>query len=366
MTVDRFYADRLVIESREGSFCAGGRVISTADAEQRRPLFDALLHCHNVKRVRQSDGRFVLSGDPTEVALLQFADDHGLAHRPTFRRMGELAFDADRKRMSTLHWVEGRLTAFVKGAPEAVLGLCSHILIHGQAEVMTADERRRILSQSRLFAEQAYRVLAVADREVVHQPEHIEVETIETDLTFLGLIAMIDPPHREVPAAIATCRRAGVRVVMITGDHALTAQAIARKIGLVSEPVGGMPGRIIPVIEGSQLDNMDNEDLWRLLAAQADENDPIFARMAPRHKMRVVSILQELGEVVAVTGDGVNDAPALKKADIGVEMGIAGTDVARESADIVLLDDNFSTIVGAIEEGRAVFENIRKLPPMFS
>ena len=172
---------------------------------------------------------------------------------------------------------------------------------------------------------------------------------------------MIDPPHREVPAAIATCRRAGVRVVMITGDHALTAQAIARKIGLVSEPVGGVPGRIIPVIEGSQLDNMDNEDLRRLLTpSQADENDPIFARMAPRHKMRVVTILQELGEVVAVTGDGVNDAPALKKADIGVAMGIAGTDVAKESADIVLLDDNFSTIVGAIEEGRAVFENIRK------
>ena len=172
---------------------------------------------------------------------------------------------------------------------------------------------------------------------------------------------MIDPPHREVPAAIATCRRAGVRVVMITGDHALTAQAIARKIGLVSEPVGGVPGRIIPVIEGSQLDNMDNEDLRRLLTpSQADENDPIFARMAPRHKMRVVTILQELGEVVAVTGDGVNDAPALKKADIGVAMGIAGTDVAKESADIVLLDDNFSPIVGAIEEGRAVFENIRK------
>ena len=206
MTVDRFYADRLVIESREGSFCTRGRLISAADAEQWKPLFDALLHCHNARRVRQSDGRFVLSGDPTEVALLQFANDHGLAHRPSFRRMGELAFDADRKRMSTLHWVEGRLTAFVKGAPEALLGLCSHILIHGQAEVMAADERLRILSQSRLFAEQAYRVLAVASRKVVHQPEHIEEETIETDLTFLGLIAMIDPRasrstccHRNLP-----------------------------------------------------------------------------------------------------------------------------------------------------------------------
>jgi sodium/potassium-transporting ATPase subunit alpha len=187
MTVDRFYADHLVVESNESSFSTGGRVISTDEAEQWRPLFDDLLHCHNAKQIRQPDGRFVLTGDPTEVALLQFAIDHGLAHKPSFRRMGELAFDADRKRMSTLHWVEGRLTAFVKGAPEAMLECCSHILIRGQAEVMSADERRRILIKSRSFAEQAYRLLAVASREVVHQPPHIEVETIETDLTFLGL-----------------------------------------------------------------------------------------------------------------------------------------------------------------------------------
>jgi len=199
MTVDRFYADRLVIESREGSFCTRGRLISAADAEQWKSLFDALLHCHNARRVRQSDGRFVLSGDPTEVALLQFANDHGLAHRPSFRRMGELAFDADRKRMSTLHWVEGRLTAFVKGAPEALLGLCSHILIHGQAEVMAADERLRILSQSRLFAEQAYRVLAVASREVVHQPEHIEVDTID------GFDVPRSHCHDRPPASRSTC-----------------------------------------------------------------------------------------------------------------------------------------------------------------
>ena len=361
MTVDRFYADHLVVRSHEGSFSARGRAISAEEAEQWRPLFDALLHCHNAKRVRQSDGRFTLTGDPTEVALLQFAIDHGLAHRPSFQRMGELAFDTDRKRMSTLHWVEGRLMAFVKGAPESMLECCSHILIHGQAEVMTVDERRRILTQSRSFAEQAYRVLAVATRDVVHQPEDIEVETIETDLTFLGLIAMIDRPHREVPAAIATCRRAGVRVVMITGDHALTALAIGRKIGLVSEPIAEASGGVPPVIEGSQLDKMSDEDLRCLLTpSRPGESDPLFARMAPRHKMRVVSLLKDMGEVVAVTGDGVNDTPALKKADIGIAMGMAGTDVAKEIADIILLDDNFSTIVSAIEEGRAVFENIRK------
>jgi sodium/potassium-transporting ATPase subunit alpha len=361
MKVDRFYADGLVIESREGCFLTRGRVVNNTDAERWRSFFDALLHCHNAKRVRHSDGRFVVSGDPTEVALLEFAVEHGLAHRPPLRRMGELAFDADRKRMSTLHWLEGRLVAFTKGAPESVLGLCTRTQIHGDAVTMTPHDRARILSQSRAFAEQAYRVLAVAMRDVAHQPEHIEVETIEEDLTFLGLVAMMDPPHREVPDAIVRCRKAGVRVVMITGDHPLTALAIARKIGLVPEQALQQPTGFVPVIEGSQLDGMSEEHLRQLLTpSRSWEPDPVFARMAPRHKMRVVSTLKEMGEVVAVTGDGVNDAPALKKADIGVAMGIAGTDVARETSDMILLDDNFATIVNAIEEGRAVYANIRK------
>ncbi|HSB44090.1 MAG TPA: cation-transporting P-type ATPase [Nitrospira sp.] len=361
MKVDRFYADGLVIESREGCFFTRGRIVSNTDAERWQSLFDALLHCHNAKRVRRSDGRFVVTGDPTEVALVQFTIDHGLAHRPPLRRMGELAFDADRKRMSTLHWSEGRLIAFTKGAPESVLALCTKAQIHGDAVTMTPDDRARILSQSRSFAEQAYRVLAIAMREVAHQPEHIEVETIEEDLTFLGLVAMMDPPHREVPDAIVKCRKAGVRVVMITGDHPLTALAIARKIGLVPNGAVQQPIGFVPVIEGSQLDGMSEEQLRQLLTpSRSGEPDPIFARMAPRHKLLVVSTLKEMGQVVAVTGDGVNDAPALKKADIGVAMGIAGTDVAKEIADMILLDDNFATIVSAIEEGRAVYENIRK------
>lgn len=361
MKVDRFYADRLVIEAREGCFFTAGRLVGNIDAERWQFFFDALLHCHNAKRVRRSDGRFVVTGDPTEVALLEFAIEHGLAHRPPLRRMGELAFDADRKRMSTLHWSEGRLIAFIKGAPESVLPLCTRTQLHGEAVPLMPDERARILNQSRSFAEQAYRVLAVAMREVAHQPEHIEVETIEEDLTFLGLVAMMDPPHREVPAAIVTCRRAGVRAIMITGDHPLTALAIARKIGLVPEQAAAIPAGFVPVIEGAQLDRMSEEHLRQLLTpSRSGEPDPVFARMAPRHKMRVVSTLKDIGEVVAVTGDGVNDAPALKKADIGIAMGIAGTDVAKETADIILLDDNFATIVNAIEEGRAVFDNIRK------
>ena len=361
MKVDRFYADGLVIESREGCFFTRGRLVSTADAERWRSFFDALLHCHNAKRVRGSEGRFVVTGDPTEVALLEFAIEHGLGHRPPLRRMGELAFDADRKRMSTLHWAEGRLVAFTKGAPESVLPFCTKTQVHGNTVAMTSDERTRILSQSRSFAEQAYRVLAVAMREVVHQPEHIEVETIETDLTFLGLVAMMDPPHREVPEAIARCRKAGVRVVMVTGDHPLTALAVARKIGLIPEQTAQSMAGFVPVIEGAQLDNTSDEQLRQLLTpSRPDEPDPVFARMAPRHKMRIVSTFKEMGEVVGVTGDGVNDAPALKKADIGIAMGITGTDVAKETADIILLDDNFATIVSAIEEGRTVYENIRK------
>jgi len=361
MKVDRFYVDGLVIESSEGCFFTRGRIVSTTDAEQWQFFFDVLLHCQNARRVRQADGRYVLTGDPTEVALLQFAIEHGLAHRPPLRRMGELAFDADRKRMSTLHWCEGQLIAFTKGAPESVLPLCTHIQIHGNAVPMSSDERARILSQSRSFAEQAYRVLAVARREVANQPEHIEVETIEADLTFLGLIAMMDPPHREVPGAVTRCRKAGVRVIMITGDHPLTALAIARKIGLVPPSAVQPPLGFVPVIEGSRVECMSDEHLRQLLTpSHPSEPEPVFARMAPRHKMRVVSILKEMGEVVAVTGDGVNDAPALKKADIGVAMGVAGTDVAKEIADIILINDNFATIVNAIEEGRTVFANIRK------
>lgn len=361
MKVDRIFADGLVIESREGCFFTRGRLVSTTDAEQWRPFFDVLLHCHNAKRVRKSDGRFMVTGDPTEVALLEFAIEHGLVHRPPLRRMGELPFDADRKRMSTLHWSEGRLIAFTKGAPESVLALCAHTRVHDDNKPMTSDERASILNQSRLFAEQAYRVLAVAMREVTHQPEHIEVDTIENDLTFLGLVAMMDPPHHEVPEAITKCRRAGVRVIMVTGDHPLTALAVARKIGLAPGQTAPSPGGFVPVIDGSQLDDTSDQQLRRLLTpSRPDEPDPVFARMAPRHKMRIVSTLKEMGEVVAVTGDGVNDAPALKKADIGIAMGIAGTDVAKETADMILLDDNFATIVIAIEEGRTVYDNIRK------
>jgi sodium/potassium-transporting ATPase subunit alpha len=226
---------------------------------------------------------------------------------------------------------------------------------------MSQEDRQRIMMQSQTFARQAYRVLAVAMRDIEQGVERLDIDRVERNLTFLGLVAMMDPPRQEVPEAIARCRQAGVRTIMITGDHPLTALAIARQIGLapkkfLTEPDGGDPA-----IEGYQVETMSDEALRQLLKpTHPDKTEPIFARMAPRHKMRVVSVLKDMGEVVAVTGDGVNDAPAIKKADIGIAMGIAGTDVAKETADMILLDDNFATIVNAIEEGRAVYANIRK------
>jgi sodium/potassium-transporting ATPase subunit alpha len=361
MRLDKLYVDDLVVESREGCLFTRNRLISAAEAERWRPLFDAMVHCNNAKRTRRPDGRSQISGDPTETALLQFAADHGLLHRPPLRRMGELPFDADRKRMTTLHWSEGRLLAFTKGAPESVLPLCIRQQGSSAPTELTVDGRKKVLAQSQAFAEQAYRVLALATREVERGVDQLEIDTIEGELTFLGLVAMMDPPHREVPDAILKCRRAGVRVMMITGDHPLTALAIARKIGLAPESLPMGPGLFVPVIEGAQIDKFNDDQLRQLLTpTSSGEPDPIFARMAPRHKMRIVSVLKGMREVVAVTGDGVNDAPALKMADIGIAMGVTGTDVAKETASMILLDDNFATIVNAIEEGRAVFTNIRK------
>ena len=361
MRLDKLYVDDLVVESREGCLFTRNRLISAAEAERWRPLFDAMVHCNNAKRTRRPDGRSQASGDPTETALLEFAADHGLLHRPPLQRMGELPFDADRKRMTTLHWSEGRLLAFTKGAPESVLPRCTMQQGSSVATELTPDGRKKILAQSQGFAQQAYRVLAVAMRDVERGVEELDADSLEQGLTFLGLVAMMDPPHREVPEAIRTCRKAGIRVVMITGDHPLTALAIARKIGLAPESLLTEPGRFVPVIEGAQVDTFSDEQLRRLLTPTAPgEPDPVFARMAPRHKMRIVSVLKEMREVVAVTGDGVNDAPALKMADIGIAMGVAGTDVAKETASMILLDDNFATIVNAVEEGRAVFMNIRK------
>lgn len=335
------------------------------DGAQRAVLTDdlhALLTgaalCNNARLLPPNgDGpRWTILGDPTEAALLVVARKAGLdleAEAAQWPRQRELPFESRRKRMSTIHQSGREQVAFVKGAPKEVLALCTHLRVAGVVRPLDEVQRAAIMAANDEYARNGLRVLAVATRSLPvadgRQPlSALTAETVENELTFLGLLAMMDPPRPEVAAAVAQCHRAGIRVVMITGDYGLTAESIARRIGIVRTP---QPR----IVTGTELDTMNDTELAALL-----EHEVIFARVAPEHKLRVVSALQSLGHVVAVTGDGVNDAPALKKADIGVAMGLAGTDVAKEAADMVLTDDNFASIVSAVEEGRGVYSNIKK------
>jgi P-type Ca2+ transporter type 2C len=298
----------------------------------------------------------VLLGDPTETALLQAAMTLAPGHSKP-RRIDELPFDSHRKRMTTLHDIDGQRVAFTKGGADVVLALCTHALIRG--EVVTLDERlrRTIQTENAELAENGFRTLAFAMRELGAavpapggQAGQLDPAEIERELTYVGILGLVDPPRAEVPTALAECRHAGIRVAMITGDHALTARAIARDIGLIDAANDG------DVVEGVELEAMSDEQLTAAVA-----HTRVYARVSPEHKLRIVSALKRRGEVVAMTGDGVNDAPALKRADIGVAMGRVGTDVARDASDLVLADDDFATIVHAVEQGRVVFDNLRKV-----
>jgi magnesium-transporting ATPase (P-type) len=290
-------------------------------------------------------------GDQTEAAMKVAAMKAHMGDGSpelAYPRVHEIPFDARRKRMTTIHRLAGREVAFVKGGPREILQLCTQILIDGKSLSLDEEMRAEILAANDEYARGALRVLALARRDLPLHSTPYTVENVECGLTFLGLMAMMDPPRPEVEKAIKVCRQAGIRIAMITGDYGLTAESIARRVGLITSPN--------PIIlTGAELDEMNDTELQALLAKEV-----LFARMAPEHKLRLVSAFQARGEVVAVTGDGVNDAPALRKADVGISMGIIGTDVAKEAADIILTTDNFGAIISAIEEGRAVFDNIRK------
>jgi P-type Ca2+ transporter type 2C len=291
-------------------------------------------------------------GDPTEVAIIVAAAKAGLsaASLATWPRLSELPFDSTRKRMTTIQRIDGAPIACVKGAPSELFPRCITVLRGGGVLPLEDDCRRAAQAAQDAMARRGMRVLAVARRQV-DEPTGTDgwrVEDVERDLTLLGLVAMEDPPRREVPEAIAACRSAGVRPLMVTGDNGLTAAAIGREIGLHE--------RAPRIVNGVELDGLDDEQLASLI----ENPDLLFARVSPEHKLRLVEAYQQRGEVVAVTGDGVNDAPALKRADIGIAMGETGTDVAREAADIILTDDNFASIIAAIEEGRGVYDNVRK------
>lgn len=313
-------------------------------AERYRPFFLTARLCHNLKE-SAGKGKARLLGDPMEIALCEMGQ-RILPEATTWRRVDEIPFDADRMRASTVYEMPEGITLYCKGAPEAVIPLCDQILVNGEARPFSHDLRDNIRAAQEAMTEQGLRVLAFAYRAV--EPKW-ERERLEQNLVFAGLAGLEDPPRPEVREAMRKCREAGIKVIMVTGDHPRTAKAIAREIGLVQSenPV---------VITGPELANLSSTQLQLAL----DSPEIIFARVGAVQKMRIVDALKQKRQVVAVTGDGVNDAPALKSAHIGIAMGVSGTDVAKEAADMVLLDDNFASIVNAVEEGRAVFENIRK------
>jgi calcium-translocating P-type ATPase len=340
-----------------GAFLLNGRTLSTEELKKHQLDFmiKAGILCSTAKLIAPTADQkyWTVMGDPTEGALIVLGEKAGIdieTLRSTYRYIKKFPFEAIRKRMSSINIMpNGSLKAFVKGAPKELAELSVGIEKDGRILPMTPEKRQEIAQQIDQFAREGLRVLAVAHRDVSQaEAETATVENTEKDLIFLGLTGMYDPPRPGIKESLDTCRHAGIRVVMITGDYGLTAIAISRQVGIISS-------ENVEVITGAQMNEMSDTALKEKLHGEV-----IFARVNPEHKLRVVSAFRELGNIVAVTGDGVNDAPALKRADIGVAMGIRGTDVAKESAEMILTNDDFSSIVSAIEEGRAVFENIRK------
>lgn len=349
----------------EGQVLDGDTVVTAKNSRALDLLLSGAALCSNAKLLPPEEGqdRYTVLGDPTEACLGVAAGKAGLDMARVaqlYARIMEMPFDSTRKRMTTIHQLRDPIdgasrVAFVKGSPKEVMELCSRCFDASFSRPMEQADRDRIMQANDRYAREGLRVLAVAYRPLRKEDETLpasireyNTENVERDLTFLGLVAMQDPPRSEVKDAVALCRSAGIKIIMITGDYGLTAESIARKIGIIESPDAR-------VISGAELAEMDDAQLKEALSGEV-----VFARMAPEQKYRIVCALQEMGNIVAVTGDGVNDSPALKKADIGIAMGITGTDVAKEAADMILSDDNFATIVRAIEEGRSVYNNIRK------
>ncbi|MGE5589674.1 MAG: calcium-translocating P-type ATPase, SERCA-type [Bacillota bacterium] len=350
-----------------GHFSRDGKdVASDKDPALQATLLGGAV-CNNAKLVRakprargarallnlawRSSEEWQVQGDPTEGALLVAAAKAGLDREATgreHRRVAEIPFESERRCMTVItRGRRGSFTAHVKGAPDTILDLCTHVLENGRARALDDRTRAAILRANEDMADQALRVLAVAVRHLDTLPDDVTPEAVEGGLTFVGLMGMIDPPRPEVVSALQKCRTAGLKAVMITGDHRATAVAIARQLRLL--PPGGRS------LTGRELDALSDQELSDLV-----EDTYVYARVSPQHKLRIVRALKSRGHIVAMTGDGVNDAPAVKEADIGVAMGRNGTDVTKEASAMILADDNFATIVRAVEEGRAIYDNIRK------
>jgi len=352
MTVRRIYVDGKLIDvigvgyEPKGEFHVGGQVINPVDNAALQKLLQIGSLCNDTT-LSSINGVWSVKGDPTEGALVVTAAKAGLSQdelQIQFPRISEIPFSSETKRMTTTHQIGHEKTAYSKGAPEVILGSCNRIFRSGVESALTDEDRKTIMATAHQMAEDALRVLGMAYKHL--DKSSVASGEIENDMTFVGLTGMIDPPREEVKDAVKICDQAGIKSVMITGDHKLTAVAIAKELGILK---GGL------ALSGAEVDKLSNEQFEDLI-----EKIEVYARVSPAHKLRVVEALTKKGHVVAMTGDGVNDAPALKKADIGVAMGITGTDVTKEAADMVLTDDNFASIVAAVEEGRSIFNNIKK------
>jgi Ca2+-transporting ATPase len=352
MTVRRIFVNDKLIDvsgvgyEPKGEFYLDGRVIEPKQDPALQTLLQIGVLCNDTS-LTSVDGSWGIKGDPTEGALVVAAAKADLwqtALNSQFLRVDEIPFSSEAKRMTTVHQTPQGKIAYSKGAPEVILNSCRRICCDGQERDLTDEDKNKILSVAQEMAGDALRVLGMAYKHLPDTPG--TTEAIEQEMVFVGLVGMIDPPREEVKQAIKLCDGAGIKSVMITGDHKLTAVAIAKELGLLKEGIA---------LTGAELDNLSDEEFEALV-----EKIEVYARVSPTHKLRVVEALAKKGHVVAMTGDGVNDAPALKKADIGVAMGITGTDVTKEAADMVLTDDNFASIVAAVEEGRGIFGNIKK------
>jgi P-type Ca2+ transporter type 2C len=345
-----------------GEIRLDGRTADIRRDQSLRRLLQVAALCNNSELVLEEagvkgkkskeaeEGTWTVKGDPTEGALVVLSSKVGLTPSSLeglYRRVAEFPFDSDRKRMSVLLEHQGGRLVFAKGAPDVLLDQCGYILWEDKVIPFTGTLRQKVMAANEGMAKSALRVLGFAYREVKSTERCESYEAAENNLIFVGLSGMIDPPRKEVRDAIAKCRKAGIKTIMITGDHQTTAEAIAKQLGML--PQNGL------VLNGSQLASMSDEQLESRV-----EDIFVYARVSPEHKLRIVKSLQKKGHVVAMTGDGVNDAPAIKAADIGISMGINGTDVSKEASALILSDDNFATIVAAIEEGRGIYENIRK------
>lgn len=340
MTVTKLFIDNNLLNSDS---------IENDRGEDLETLLKIITLC-NDSRLVEDDGKISTTGDPTETSLVELSYRCGINKKEIdirHKRVGEIPFDSERKLMTTINEYDGSLRVSVKGAPDILLKRCRFILENGRIREINDLDISAIKKANENMAENALRVLGAGYKDIDELPDNKSSDSVERDLVFAGLVGMIDPPRKEAMEAVKLCINAGIKPVMITGDHKITAKAIAEELGILDS------GHL--AISGAELDNISDEQLKKDI-----DRYRVYARVSPAHKVRIVQSWQSNGEIVAMTGDGVNDAPALKKADIGAAMGITGTDVAKEAADMVLADDNFATIVSAVKEGRVIFTNIRK------